>query len=146
MFDQNFSSEIRKYRWVIFIFLVFHFLDIMSTYFVVCLSDGIEINSLYRDFTYSVGFFPSSILTTLVGVIAISGIILLWKNVKVSDNLKITLIAIVFLSAPIYSVIFNSHTIFSDTNSIEMSLIINGRLPTINEEHNFNHEKFCRIF
>jgi hypothetical protein len=130
---------------LISILLILNFLDLLTTYIVVCSRNGIEMNKLFILLSYKFGFIPAGIIKTLISILIVLPFYFVYKIVKF-NVIKITcILGILLILIPFFIiVIFNLGVVFKIC-PIPFRVVekFAGEIYYPNVE--FNSNEFCKL-
>jgi uncharacterized membrane protein len=123
------------------ILVIVHLLDIFTTYEIICVRGGIELNPNFVWFTQKIGFVPTAIVK-----IFSSGLAFYFLYRVISKNVKKTILVwctlLVFIVIPFLAVVFNFNTMIYQTRSTQIEPFIQD-IPLAQTE--FRHQDFCKL-
>jgi hypothetical protein len=127
------------------ILLLLNFLDLLTTYQIVCLNKGIELNNFFIYLTYEFGFIPAGILKTLISIFILSIFYFIYKRTKF-DIVRIScIIGILIYILPFFLVV-----IFNLSSILGIGLISYENMEkvakeVVNPDVKFDYYNFCKL-
>jgi hypothetical protein len=127
------------------ILLLLNFLDLLTTYQIVCLNKGIELNKFFIYLVYKLGFIPAGVIKTLISIFILSIFYFIYKRTKF-DIVKIScIIGILIYILPLFLVvIFNLSSILG-IGLISYESVENIAKEVVNPDIKFDYYNFCKL-